>query len=124
MELCKYYKINNTCSSRKYAPKCECYGDPTECELPEPVGYEITPACHFKKALLISLKELIKDFVRVILIDDYIRIEIYYNGEYNYCYVVRNIDTAIENGEITPEELAHRIRDTYKTVIISRHFNN
>ena len=120
MDRCPYYTEGSRCTGQKCCPRCECFGDITECELNEKPACALTPAILFKTSLRIALKEYIKDYIRIFLIDDYIRIDFYHLGDYSHCHIIHNIESKI-NG-MTVDECAAEIAEVYKGVILNRYF--
>ncbi len=121
MDRCPYYMDSARCSDTPAIPRCECFGDLTECERDEKIIYPLTPEVIFKNALRVALKDRVKDFVRIFLIDDYIRIDFYHCGDYSYCHIIHNIMDKLDDGLDADQEAAV-IAECYKGVILNRYF--
>lgn len=109
MDKCPYYTEGSRCTGQKCCPRCECFGDITECELDEKPACALTPAILFKTSLRVALKEYIKDYIRIFLIDDY-----------SHCHIIHNIESKIN--DMTVDECAAEIAEVYKGVILNRYF--
>lgn len=121
MDRCPFYMDSARCSGISTIPRCECFGDITECEKDEKFVYPLTPELVFKNALRVALKEYVKDYIRVFLIDDYIRIDFYHCGDYSYCHVIHNLADKLDHG-LDPDKEAINISESYKGVVLNRYF--
>lgn len=122
---CKYYDKNGTCFCTKGKEITLCKGDITECERNNINGHTYTPEQQmiitFKKNLKKALKDIIIDSSKIYVIDDTLHVEFYYHQNVNYIYTELSITSKIVSG-LTTEELANKICNAYKSVILIRHF--
>ena len=121
MDRCPFYADGAHCTGQKTCPRCQCFGDITECEKEDKVACPLTPELMFKNSLRIALKECVKDFVKIYLIDDYVRIDLYHCGDYSYCHIIHNISDKLAEG-LDPVVAAGIIAECYKGVILNRYF--
>jgi len=120
MNRCKYYK-NECCTAQKGAPYVYCHGDETECETLDNIFFPETPASIFKHNLRTELKNYVKDFTRIYIVDDVLLIEFYHLGTLSITYVETSITRKMNEG-VTSKELAEKIYKWYRSVILSRYF--
>ena len=76
----------------------------------------------FKKFLNIELKSYVKDYISCEVNNNTLIVEFYHLSNLSYVYVNENINDVITKGT-TPTELANKIYNIYKGVILYRHFN-
>ena len=76
----------------------------------------------FKKFLNIELKSYVKDYISCEVNGNNLIVEFYHLSNLSYVYVNENINDVIAKGT-TPTELADKIYNIYKGVILYRHFN-
>lgn len=80
-----------------------------------------TPIQTYKHNLQLNLKEYIKDFTRIYVVDDVLLIEFYHLGNLSITYVETNITSKISSG-LTSKDLADKVYKWYRSIILSRYF--
>lgn len=121
MEKCKYYKYGS-CSGQKNFPCVDCKGDKLECEINETFKTPNTPEGVFKRNLKLELKKKIKDYPKIYFVDGVLLVEFYHLGNLSISYIETNIYNKMEAG-IDTKSLALKIYNWYKSIILTRYFN-
>lgn len=80
-----------------------------------------TPMQTYKHNLQLNLKEYVKDFTRIYVVDDVLLIEFYHLGQLSITYVETNITSKISSGT-TSKDLAEKVYKWYQNIILSRYF--
>lgn len=98
-----------------------CHGDETECETLDNIFFPETPVSIFKHNLRTELKNYVKDFTRIYIVDDVLLIEFYHLGTLSITYVETSITRKMNEG-VNSKELAEKVYKWYKSIILSRYF--